>query len=423
MLSGLCAGLSGGLLGLTLQSARPMVGTGYEFSAITAVVVGGISIMGGAGSIPRAIAGLIFVQFLTNIMVLGGIRTPVQGFILGLLIIIAVALDVALRRRGGCVMRWIGLLMRQRVAIILGLTLVIAAATVPGFASLTTLSLGIDRGAAMGIVAVGLTVLLIAGKIDLSVGSTFALSGIVAVQLQHELGLWPGAVAGVLAGMLCGAVNGFATVHLKVNALVATLATMLMFRAIAHWLTDSQPLASGHIMFSIELSRVYLDLFTARSALFILLVLTLHLWLARTVWGRNLYAVGSNSEAGEASGLPVDRIVFLGSVFAGGMAGIAGVLQALATNTGSPVFGAEMTVAVIAAVVVGGTRIEGRRGSALGTLGGVLTIAAMTTAMEFQSVPAYVQKIVAGLILILIVVLDRNVTATTRKTLPAQPAQ
>ena len=100
LLTGLCAGLSGGLLGLTLQSARPLVGTGYEFSAITAVVVGGVSIMGGAGSIPRAIAGLIFVQFLTNIMVLEGVRTPVQGFVLGLLIAVAVALDVALRRRG-----------------------------------------------------------------------------------------------------------------------------------------------------------------------------------------------------------------------------------------------------------------------------------------------------------------------------------
>ncbi len=93
--------MSGALLGLTLQSARPLVGTGYEFSAITAVVVGGISIMGGFGSVPRAIAGLVFVQLLTNVMVLQGVRTPVQGFVLGLLIAGAVALDVALRRRGG----------------------------------------------------------------------------------------------------------------------------------------------------------------------------------------------------------------------------------------------------------------------------------------------------------------------------------
>lgn len=96
----LAGGLSGGLLGLTLQSARPLVGTGYEFSAITAVVVGGISIMGGFGSVPRAVAGLVFVQLLTNVMVLEGVRTPVQGLVLGVLIAIAVALDVTLRKRG-----------------------------------------------------------------------------------------------------------------------------------------------------------------------------------------------------------------------------------------------------------------------------------------------------------------------------------
>lgn len=100
VITAFAAGFSGGLLGLTLQSARPFVGQGYEFSAITAVVVGGVSIMGGFGSIPRAMAGLVFVQLLTNVMVLQGVRTPIQGFVLGLLIAGAVALDIALRKRG-----------------------------------------------------------------------------------------------------------------------------------------------------------------------------------------------------------------------------------------------------------------------------------------------------------------------------------
>lgn len=100
VITAIAAGISGGLLGLTLQSARPLVGQGYEFSAITAVVVGGVSIMGGFGSIPRAMAGLVFVQLLTNVMVLQGVRTPIQGFVLGLLIAGAVALDIALRKRG-----------------------------------------------------------------------------------------------------------------------------------------------------------------------------------------------------------------------------------------------------------------------------------------------------------------------------------
>ena len=99
IITALCAGLSGALLGLTLQSARPLVGIGYEFSAITAVVIGGTSILGGVGSIPRAVAGLIFVQLLINVMILQGIPSPIQGFFLGLLIVLAVALDVFLRQK------------------------------------------------------------------------------------------------------------------------------------------------------------------------------------------------------------------------------------------------------------------------------------------------------------------------------------
>lgn len=300
-------------------------------------------------------------------------------------------------------------LVRYRVAVILGLTLLVASLTVPGFLSVTTLSLGLDRSAAIGIIAIGMTVLLIARQIDLSVGSTFALAGITAVMLQPAIGIWPAALAGVLAGAAAGAFNGLLSVVFKVNALVATLATMLIFRSVAHWLTDSQPVPGTDIMLSLALSKIYFEIFTPRSALFVGSILLLHFWLTRTVAGRNLFAVGSNADAAEASGIAPGRTVFLAFVFAGTLAGVAGVLQSLTTNTGSPVFGAELIVTVIAAVVVGGTRIEGGRGSALGTLGGVLTIAALTTAMEFQSVPAYIQQVVAGLILILLVVLDRTV--------------
>ena len=309
-------------------------------------------------------------------------------------------------------------LSRYRVTIILGATLVIAALTVPGFVSLTTASLGLDRGASIGIVAIGLTVLLIAGQIDLSVGAVFALSGIVAISLQAELGIWPAAALGVLTGIAAGVFNGILTVVFKINALVATLASMLIFRSLAHWITGSQPVSGTDITFAVTLSQVYAEIFTARSALFMAGIGMLDFWLRRTVSGRNLFAVGSNPVAAEASGISSGRTLFLGFVFAGALSGLAGVFESLTTNTGSPVFGAEITVVIIAAVVVGGTRLEGGRGSALGTLGGVLTIAALTTAMEFQSVPAYVQQIVNGLILILLVVLDRTVRASPRPAMP-----
>ncbi|PZO80248.1 MAG: ABC transporter permease [Mesorhizobium amorphae] len=313
-------------------------------------------------------------------------------------------------------------LMRFRVGIILALTLVTASLLVPGFMSLTTLGLGLDRASTIGLIAVGLTVLLIAGQIDLSGGAVFALSGIVAVMLQPVLGIWPAAIAGVLAGTAAGIVNGILCVGFKINALVATLATMLIFRSVAHWLTASQPVGGIDIMVSLALAEIYAEVFTLRSALFLAAILCLHFWLTRTVGGRNLFAVGSNPQSAEASGISPGRTLFFGFTFASTLAGLAGVLQSLVTNTGSPVFGTDFTVTVIAAVVVGGTRLEGGRGSALGTLGGVLTIAALTTAMEFQSVPAYVQQVVAGLILILLVLLDRTVRQPQRTHAPAAAA-
>ncbi|MBA3518167.1 MAG: ABC transporter permease, partial [Rhizobiales bacterium] len=251
--------------------------------------------------------------------------------------------------------------------------------------------------------------LLIAGQIDLSGGAIFALAGIVSVILQPVIGIAAAAAAGVLTGAAAGAFNGLLVIRFGINSLVATLASMLIFRSIAHWLTDSQPVSGIDIMFSLLIGQTYLQVFTLRSALFLVTVLALHVWLNHSVNGRNLFAVGSNPAAAEASGIRSARVFFWSFVFAGTLASLAGVLQSVSMNTGSPVFGSELTVAAIAAVVVGGTRLEGGRGSALGTLGGILTIAVLTTALEFQSVPAYIQQIVLGLILILLVVLDRTV--------------
>lgn len=306
-------------------------------------------------------------------------------------------------------MRTLSLALRYRVGFILLATLILSAILVPGFFSIITLGLGLDRAATTGLIAIGLTVLLISGQIDLSGGAVFAVSGIIAVILQPSLGIGPAAVVGILAGALAGVINGLLVVRLGINSLVATLASMLVFRSIAHSLTESQPVSGIDMMFSLTISQIYLEVFTIRSGLFLVAIILLHFWLVYTVSGRNLFAVGSSPMAAEASGIDSKRIFFWGFVFASTLAGIAGVLQSLSTNTGSPMFGSDITVVVIAAVVVGGTRIEGGRGSALGTLGGILTIASLTTALEFQSVPAYVQQVVSGLILMLLVVLDRTI--------------
>lgn len=309
-------------------------------------------------------------------------------------------------------------IVQYRVIIILAATFVLAASLVPGFFEFRTLSLSVDRMATLGIVAVGLTVVLIAGQLDLSVGSTLALSGIATIGLQPTLGALGAAIAGLIVGVACGAVNGFLVVVLKVNSLVATLASMLMFRAICHAITSSRPVSGEDPLVGLVVTRPVGGTFSPRALIFFIAIILLALWLRRTVAGRNLFAVGSSATSATASGIRSNAYLFSAFVFSGTMAGAAGIMQSLAVNTGSPVFGETTALIGIAAVVIGGTRLEGGRGSAWGTLGGLLVLAFLTTSMEYESIPAYVQDIVTGAILLLLILLDRFVSGKARLAEP-----
>jgi ribose/xylose/arabinose/galactoside ABC-type transport system permease subunit len=301
-------------------------------------------------------------------------------------------------------------LVRYRVLVILAVTFSVASIWVPGFFSAGTLSLSLDRAATMGLLAVGLTVVLLAGQLDLSGGAVLALAGITAIGLQESMGQIPAAFVGVMVGVLAGGLNAFLVVVLRINSLVATLASMLFIRAVGHYITDSRPVSGIDPFFGLTVSRPIEGTITGRSLLFLVAIVVLHFWLTRTVSGRNMFAVGSNFVSATASGVR-SRAYLAGSfVFSGAMAGIAGVIQSLSVNTGSPVFGESIVLTAIAAVVIGGTRLEGGRASAGGTLGGVLTLGALTTAMEFQNIPAYIQQIAAGLILLLLILLDQLVS-------------
>lgn len=298
-------------------------------------------------------------------------------------------------------------LVRFRVVIILIATLLVAMSFVPSFIDARTLSLGLDRAATMGILAVGVTVVLLLGQLDLSIGSILALSGIAAVGLQPVVGQGIAALLGVGLGLVCGMVNGFLVAVLKINSLVATLATMIFFRAACHLITDSRPISGVDPYFGIAFTRPLAGVISLRALIFIVAIILLHVFLTRTVLGREILAVGSNADSAKASGIRANRVTFGAFVFSGLTAGVGGVIFSVASNTGSPVFGETLVLTTIAAVVIGGTRLEGGVGTALGSFGGVLTLAALTTAMEYQGVPSYIQDIVTGLILLMLILLDR----------------
>lgn len=308
-------------------------------------------------------------------------------------------------------------LVHYRVIVILGATVLIATSFVPSLADFRTFSLSMDRAAVLGIVAVGLTVVLLMGKLDLSVGAILALSGIATIGLQSQLGPTGAALVGIVVGVLAGALNGFLIVILQINSLVATLASMIFIRALCHFLTGSNPLSGADPLLGLAVSGAMGGTLSMRTYVFLLAIVLLFIWLTYTVGGRNAYAVGSNEDSATASGIRSNRYIFGAFLFSGFTAGIAGTLQSLATNTGSPVFGDAIALTAIAAVVIGGTRLEGGRGSSLGTLGGVLVLAAITTTLEYESVPSYYQDIVTGSILLLLILLDRIASDRPRSVL------
>lgn len=309
--------------------------------------------------------------------------------------------------------------VRYRLVLLLLIVVILGSVTIDDFFTLTTIQSVLNRATIVGLLAIGLTPVLIAGQIDLSIGSTLSMSGISMVMLQPLVGNVPAAVGGLLVGVAIGAINAVIVVVFKISSLVATLATLLIFASLALLLTNSQPLSSPDPLFGLGLTAGFAGVFTPRSLLFVVLALLMLVWLRFTPSGRSLYAVGSNPAAASGSGIRVNGYLVASFVISGFFAGAAGVVQALSTATGSPVAGSLMLIPAITAVVIGGTRLEGGRGSSLATLGGVVALGALTMTMEFNGIPAYTQAIYTGLILIALITLDR---LTSDRARPASRA-
>ncbi len=299
------------------------------------------------------------------------------------------------------------IVVRYRLLVMLAGVLIFGGFTQDDFLTLTTFQSVLDRAAVVGFLALGLTPILIAGQIDLSIGSVMSLAAYATIALQPALGSLPAAFVGLGVGAVAGAINAVIVVALKVTSLVATLATLLIGASLALLISDGQPVSSADPMFGLSLTNEFLTVLSPRSALFIAAALLMFVWLRATPSGRNLYAVGSSMPAAISAGINVNGYMAGIFVLSGLCAGAAGVLQALSAATGSPLAGSALLIPAITAVVIGGTRLEGGRGSSLATLGGVIALGALTTLSEYNGIPSYTQAVYTGLILILLITLDR----------------
>lgn len=304
--------------------------------------------------------------------------------------------------------------VQYRLLVLLVAVAIVGSVTIDDFLTFDTFQSILNRATVVGFLALGLTPVLIAGQIDLSIGSILSMAGITTIGLQPLIGNVPAALAGVVVGVLIGSINAVIVVAFKISSLVATLATLLIFASLSLLLTNSQPVSSPDAVFGIPLTGDLLGIFTPRSAMFVVAAVLLFVWLRFTPSGRNLYAVGSNAPAATSAGIRSNGYIATTFLISGFSGGAAGVLQSLSTATGSPVAGAVLLIPAITAVVIGGTRLEGGRGSSLATLGGVLALGGLTTMLEFNGVPSYTQAIYTGVLLIILITLDRLVSNDSR---------
>lgn len=256
-----------------------------------------------------------------------------------------------------------------------------------------------------GIMVVGMTVVMIGGGFDLSIGSVMALAGVVAMAAM-PLGI-PAAVAvGLAAAALCGLANGLLVALLRVNPFIATLGTMIAVRGLVMTYTNAQPVVGTDLGF-MWLGRGRLAGIPVPALLFLAAALLGYLFLAHLRSGRAVYALGGNEAAARASGVPTARIKIAGYVLCSLCAGLAGIVLAARLNTGSPIIGEQAALNVITAVLLGGVSLSGGVGSMQGSFAGLMCVGVLANALNLFDVPAYWQRICQGLLLLALVVLDR----------------
>ena len=258
----------------------------------------------------------------------------------------------------------------------------------------------------MALLALPLTLILITGGIDLSVGSTLALSTVVfGLSVQAGLATSVAAVAALGTGLGCGALNGVLITRMKVHPLLITLASLAAYRGIAEGLSKGRPvtpLPTPFLSLSERVGGVPLP-----ALYFLVLAVAVALYLHRMPGGRFLRAIGHRERAAVFSGIPVPRLLLGLYAFSGLMAAFAALVYAARRNTANPEAGLGIELDVITAVVVGGTSIHGGRGSIFGTLLGILLIHEAREFVNWRWSSSELNLVVTGSLLILSVLVHR----------------
>jgi len=298
-----------------------------------------------------------------------------------------------------------------RVGLAAALVLLFAALSLarPNFLTVANLINLVRQISINGILAVGVTFVLLTGGVDLSLGSLVALTGVAAASFAHP-GQFPVIVPvaiGILAGAACGVLNGVVVTRGRVAPFIATLGMMTAARGLALLISEGKPVSNLRGSFTVIGSGQVWGV-PVPVLVLCLVALAASVVLRKFRMGRYLYAVGGNQSAARASGVRVNRVKMFAYTLCGALAGLAGVVLAARITTGQPNAGAGYELDAIAAAVIGGTSLSGGTGGAGGTVLGALLMGVINNGLDLLNVPSYYQQIVKGVIIVGAVWMDRS---------------
>ncbi|QQK81167.1 ABC transporter permease [Salicibibacter cibi] len=261
----------------------------------------------------------------------------------------------------------------------------------------------------IGVIALGMTMIMLSGGIDLSVGSVLALVGVLTVIALNASGsIFIAIITALAVGAFTGFLNGFMVAKLKIAAFIATLGMMAAARSIALYTSDGGSI-SGEVDGFSAISNSSIGAIQSPIFIFGLMAVLVFILLQQTRFGRYVYAIGSNEKGALLSGIRVDRIKIAVYTLAGMLVSVAAIIETSRLNSiSSSSSGQLYELDAIAAVIIGGTRMTGGRGKVIGTLFGVLILGILNNMMNLMNVSPYLQGFVTGLVIIIAVVFQKK---------------
>src|SRR5690554_2844141 len=279
----------------------------------------------------------------------------------------------------------------------------------PHFFSLQNMTIVLRQVSINGVLAIGVTFVIITGGIDLSLGSVVALAGVVAALFAHP-GEYPLIVPiglALLVGAGIGGLNGLVITRGRVASFIVTLGMMTIARGLALVFSEGRPVTNLSEAFN-AIGGGNLAGIPIPIVVFVLVIILATILLNHTRIGRYMYAVGGNEKAAYASGVRVNAVKMAAYVICSGLAALAGIVLASRINTGQPNAGVAYELDAIAAVVIGGTSLAGGIGTIGGTVLGVLLIGVINNGLDLMNISSYYQQIIKGIIIIVAVLIDRK---------------